>query len=163
MVINYTRDAPVSDMASDYVQGKAARENLKQAGQIDTFLKETKHVVETTVQDMRDEIRTLSDEILSVERQRRARPVHAISRHNTHIHRILSPYADAGQEALANCGFAYAQPGASTKSVSEMPEGTTWEKGFARLACQMSEHGCRVRSTSGAATHVGLITSYDLG
>ena len=123
VVIHYTRDAPISDMASDYVQAKAARENLKQAGKFDTSLKKIKNVVETTVQDMRDELRALNDKISPVES--RAIPDYVINRNTRKVHRILSSYADAGQEAISNCGFAYAKPGTSTKFVSEIPEGTT--------------------------------------
>ena len=126
MAIHYIRDAPISDMASDYVQAKAARENLKQAGNIDTSLKKIKNVVEATVQHLRDEIKALNNKSLAVER--RAVPGYVINRSTNHVHRILSSYADAGHAALANCGSARAKPGTSTKFVSEVPEGTTWEE-----------------------------------
>ena len=86
MVIHYARDAPISDMDLDYVQAKAARENLKQAGKFDTSLKNIKNVVETMVQDMRDELRALTDNITSA--GSRAIPDYVISRNTRKIHRI---------------------------------------------------------------------------
>ena len=113
-------------MASDFIKAEAASESLKQAGKVDTTLKNINNVVETTVQDMRHDLRALNDKISPVES--RATPDDVINRNTRKIHRILSSYADAGQEAIANCGFAYAKPGDSTKFVSEIPEGTTWDE-----------------------------------
>ena len=116
---------PISDMASDFVQAKAARENMKQAGRFDASIKNIKTVVETTVQRMQDEIKALNDKILVVEK--RAIPEYVANRNTRKTHRILSAFSDAGQEALANCGFAYAKPGACTKFISDIPDDATWD------------------------------------
>ena len=125
VVIYYTRDAPITDMASGFVQAKAARENLKQAGRFDTSLYKIKTVVETTVQGMQDEIKALIAKVLLVEK--RAIPDYVANRNTRNIHRILSAYSDAGQEALANCGFVYAKPGACTKFISVALDDVTWD------------------------------------
>ena len=117
---------PIADVASDSAQAKAARENMKQAGRLDTSVKKIKSVVETTVQSMQNDIEALNDKILVVEK--RAIPEYVANRNARKTHIILSAYSDAGQEALANCGFAYAKPGACTKFISDIPDDATWDE-----------------------------------
>ena len=72
VAIHYTRDAPISDMASDYMQARAARGRHLKAGTSDPSMKKLKDVLESTVQGMRDELDALNDKIKHV--QRRPRP-----------------------------------------------------------------------------------------
>ena len=126
VVIHYTREAPISDMASGFVQAKTAREQHKQSGRVDAPLKKSRNVVEATVQDMRNEIKALNDKIVTVERK--AVPGFVINRNTKDFHKTLSNYADAGPEALARCVFAYATPRASTRFESEVPADTKWRE-----------------------------------
>ena len=125
VVIHYTRDAPISDMASDFVQAKAARDHHKQSGRVDGSIKRIKDAVENNVQDMRKEMKALNDKIATVERK--AAPDYVMNRNTKKLHRFLSSYADAGPEAMAYCGFAYAKSGASTRFESDIPADTKYE------------------------------------
>ena len=125
VVIHYTRDAPISDMASDYIHAKKSREDAKQPIKKDIALKKIRSVVETTLGEMKAELHTLNDKICKIERK--AAPDYVINRNTKKIHRILSSYADAGSEAIAVCGFAYARPGALTRFDSVIPHDAKWE------------------------------------
>ena len=126
VVIHYTRDAPISDTASDYIQAKKSRENAKQPINTDNALKKIRSVVESTLGETKAEIQTLNDKILKVERK--AAPDFVINRNTKKLHRVLSSYADAGSETVAMCGFAYAKPGAATRCDSIVPPDTKWEE-----------------------------------
>ena len=75
--------------------------------------------------EMKAELQTPTDKICKFERK--AAPVYVLNSNTKEIHRILSSYADAGSEAIAVCGFAYARPGALTRFESVIPHEAKWE------------------------------------
>ena len=76
--------------------------------------------------EMKAELQTLNDKILKVERK--AAPYFVINRNTNKLHRTFSSYADAGSEAVAMRGFAYAKAGAATIFESIVPPDTKWEE-----------------------------------
>ena len=51
--MRYTRDAPISDMASGYIQAKASRNQQRQPGKMEFPFKNIKTMIEATVDDMK--------------------------------------------------------------------------------------------------------------
>ena len=116
---------PISDMASDYVQAKAAREAHRHHSTVDASVKKIRDVVETTVKGMQAELQTLQDKLMIVERK--AAPDYVINRNTGKWHRVLASYADAGTEAIAYCGFAFAKASCSTRFESSVPADIGWK------------------------------------
>ena len=113
-------------MASDYIQAKASRDLQKQLGESEFPFKKVKNMVEATVDDMKGELRALTDKIMKVERK--AAPEYVANRNTRQLHKALSSYADAGPESAPICGFAFAKPGTFTSCESTVPAYTTWKK-----------------------------------
>ena len=154
VVIHYTRGAPISDMASGYMQARAARERRLKAGTVVPSLRKMNEVLESTVQDMRDELTNLNEKIESVERK--TTPEYVINRNTKKLHRALSSYADAGSAAMAFCGFAFAKPGASTRFETVIPEDTKWQEVCA--TCLPEDRARLKQGASGPQTQVGWNT-----
>ena len=126
IVLHYTRDAPLADMASDFKAARDQRRAPNQMKEMHTALKNVKKAVELASAGLVAELDALRTRLTRVER--RATPEYVINRRTNNLHMILTPYADAGANAVACCGFEFASPGALVRFESELPADLKWEE-----------------------------------
>ena len=131
VVIHYTRSAPISNIAADYRLAMSSREPLAKALAImianrDTSTNKIKAFVEKKAAGLRQEMKTVSEKLANVDAK--ASPSYVFNRKTKKLHRILASFADAGPDAMTNCGFYFARPGAQTSFHPTAPVDTKWEE-----------------------------------
>ena len=120
IVMHYTRNAPISDIAGDFKRART-RKGLHNAGaNMEHSLNNVKKMVEGAAAGLRAEITTLNEKLVKVAKH--ANPTFVINRRTGRWHQILSTFADFGVEAMAYCGYSYALPTARVRFATTMPD-----------------------------------------
>ena len=125
IVLLYTRTAPISNIAEDYKRARSSTEVHNTVKNMEVSFKKVRALVEKATIGLNNEIATLNNKLVAVEKH--AKPTFVINARTGRWHRILVTFADAGVEAIAYCGYAYAKPSARCRFTSEMPDDTKGE------------------------------------
>lgn len=142
IVISYTRTAPLATVTDDFKRARSSSDsrggNTKWSAPSQAKIRD---VVAKATADLSREVQTLNEKLALVEA--RAIPSYVINRKTNRWHRILTSFAETGNDAVAFCGFAYARSTARCKFASCIPSSVDDEN--LCKSCLSDELAARVR------------------